>query len=238
MRPATARPASPAAAAAEGRTAAEGRPAAAAGRTAAAPAKCAGCDAPLDVAVICERCHTLVSSDNLGYFELLGLAPAFDVDVDDLRTRYLRTARLVHPDRLSGDDDGSAALRLSARVNRAYEVLADPALRAEYLLELAGGPSAAQDKGVAQDVLLETLDIREQIADALAAGDVAALRRWRDELAARHAAGLDRAAGLARRLPGDEPLRVELRMTLNGLKYITKMLQELSESPASATGGA
>lgn len=193
------------------------------------PVKCSSCNRPLDSPVFCSSCHALYPADEADYFTLLGMAQRYDLDLAELRRRYLQLARGLHPDRFdpARNSDAALSVRLSARLNRAHEVLADPVQRAEYVLERAGGPSAVEEKSVPPAVLAEALELREQLEEARAAGDEATIR----EIAVRVRAdcgAAQRAVGeLAAALPGTPELRRELRLRLNGLKYHQKLLEQL-----------
>lgn len=191
------------------------------------PAKCGACSRPLENPLFCAGCHTLYPAENADYFELLGVPRRYDVELDDLRRRYLAVAREVHPDRAQahGASAATLSLQLSARLNRAYAVLSDPLLRAEYLLESSGGRSAAEDRAVPAEVLAQTLLLREELEEAQAAEDAAAIERVRATAGGQLAALLDGIAELARRLPADESTRAVLRARLNAAKYYQKMIE-------------
>lgn len=196
----------------------------------AAPTKCAACNRPLELNLFCDGCHTLYPADRLNYFELLALPPQYDLDPAEVRRAYLNLARVTHPDRFPGApaEVAGLSLRLSAQINRAQQVLLDPVLRAEYMLELAGGSSAAQDKSVPPEVLSATLLLREEIDEARAAGDTAALAAIAARIRAERERRLASMAALARQLPGDEALRHALRVALNVLKYDERLSQAVS----------
>lgn len=181
--------------------------------------------------LFCANCHTLYPAEGLNHFELLGLEPAYDLDPAELRRRYLQCSREVHPDHHppQAADNGDAAavsLRTTARLNEAYRVLADPLLRAEYLLELLGGRSSADDKSVPQQVLTRTLMLREEIEEAREDGDEKALRELRERARSLRDEALTHVADLARRLPGSDETRRELRQRLNAVKYYQKLLEQ------------
>jgi molecular chaperone HscB len=181
----------------------------------------------MDSPLFCDHCRSLHPADGLSHFELLGFEPGFELEPAVLRQRYLEISRDVHPDHHGSGSDSAVSLRLSAQLNEAYRVLSDPLLRAEYLLELVGGKSAAQDKNVPQDVLTTALTLREQIADAKVAEDAAALATCQSRVREVYEATMARIVGLARQLPGDEQVRRDLRAALNSMKYYQKLMTEL-----------
>ncbi len=192
---------------------------------AATPARCGSCDCNMQSPLFCDGCHTLYPADTATHFELLGVPFKFDLDPAELRQKYLAISRGVHPDR-AGADNASLSLRASARLNDAYRVLGDPLMRADYLLELCGGRSSAGDKTVPQDVLNETLMLRDEIEDAKAAGDQAALDAARAQAKAAYERIFGNVAALASRLPGDDGLRRELRIALNSIRYYQRALAQ------------
>ena len=189
------------------------------------PAKCRSCNRPMDTPLFCSDCHTLHPADGSSYFELLGFEPAYDLDEGDLRRRYLQASREIHPDRHGSEaDDAALSVRVSAQLNEAFRVLGDPVLRAEYLLELVGGQPSSLDKSVPQEVLTQTLMLREEIEEARAAGDAATLAGCRQQAQRLHDESGQAAADLARQMPGDVALRKQLRQTLNTVRYYQKIL--------------
>lgn len=197
---------------------------------AAPPAACAACGRALDSPLLCSECGALQPVERLDSFALLGLPRSYHLDSADLRRRYLRLAALVHPDRFTAADATAAdqSMRTAAQLNRAFEVLADPLLRAECLLELAGGPTAAQDKRVPQEVLAETLMLREEIDDARAAGNATALSALRAQLQRQMSTRGEEIAALAARLPGGAAEQADLRLALNAARYYQRMLEQVT----------
>src|SRR6186997_3266137 len=102
------------------------------------------------------------------HFHRLGLPRRFVLDAGELERAYLTHSRAVHPDfHLTGSSgDLNASLELSAAVNEAYNTLRDPFTRAEHLLALEGGPTAAEQKQMPPAFLAEMLDAREEIESA------------------------------------------------------------------------
>ena len=166
------------------------------------------------------------------YFDRLGLPRRFAVDAGDLERAYLARSRAVHPDYHAGGSsaDAAASLELSAALNEAYNTLRDPLARADHLLTLLGGPSAAEDKGQDPAFLAEMMDIRERV-EAATPADAAAIR---GELSGREAdllAGVAAAFGRVEGLSADDPGRVKLlagvRRSLNALKTVRSLARTL-----------
>lgn len=193
-----------------------------------APAKCAACDRPLDSPLFCSSCRRLYPAEGLSFFDLLGLRPGYDLDLTELRRKYFAVVRDIHPDRMIAADPAAQRLcmRTSALINQAFEVLRDPLLRAEYLLELAGGKAATDDKQVPQSVLSEALMLREEIEEAKAADDRRALDGVRRQVQARFDTTREEIASLAQQLPSTQESRQDLRGKLNAIRYYRRLLEQ------------
>lgn len=186
----------------------------------------------MDSPVCCQACHTLYPLDpSETHFRLFGLPTRYDLDPADLHRRFLSISRQVHPDFFGGrqPEMQALALRLSARINEAYETLRDPVLRAEYLLEISGGKSSAECKSVPGCLLADIMMMREDVERARAAGDHAAIAAVKADVEARRAAALERIASLSRRLPEERSpaLLDELRREINGMKFLENFAAEL-----------
>lgn len=204
-----------------------------------APSRCASCDNPMDTPIACAVCGTLsqLPVRDFNCFEVFGLVPDYDLDLDALYERFLTLSRVIHPDVATQDKPAQReqALRLSAEFNRAYDTLRDPVTRAEYLLSLAGGPGPAEDKFVPAPLLGEVMMLREEIDEAQAGGDGATLQKLRQQIEAKREAGLGRIAELARKVgPTTPDTRKALRLELNVMKYWLNLLSHLPE-PVNAS---
>ncbi|MCP4251227.1 MAG: Fe-S protein assembly co-chaperone HscB [bacterium] len=193
------------------------------------PSKCLACHADLDTPVICAGCHTLYPVPQaFDYFDLLKLPRRFHLDLDELDKKFLSMSRSIHPDFFGGrsEEMRDLAVRLSAELNEACRVLRDPILRAGYLLENAGGASAAEDRNVPQSVLTEVMMLREELEEA--DGDAEALTAVKEQVVARRGETLDKIAELAddivRRSADDKNA---LRLLINSVKYYDKLLDEM-----------
>jgi molecular chaperone HscB len=197
----------------------------------AIPSKCSTCEALTQIPLSCDDCHQLLAQvQGADFFELFGLPPQYDLDPASLDQKYLTISRNIHPDKyaIAGPEMQAFALRASAAVNNAYAVLRDPVHRAEYMLESAGGPSATQNKQVPQDMLSEILMLREEIEEAKAGGDEAALAVMRRQLEARRDATQARISEHCRDLAAaSDETKTALRIELNALKFINNVLGHL-----------
>ncbi|RMF76569.1 MAG: Fe-S protein assembly co-chaperone HscB [Planctomycetota bacterium] len=192
---------------------------------------CTGCQAVMESPLVCSSCRRLFDSVDCNAFEAFGLPVAFDIDDDVLRARFLRLARQTHPDRFAAQTPGdrAAAERVNARLNEAYETLRRPASRAEYLLRLAGGPTADEERFVPPEVLNDALLLREEIDEARAAGDEDALAALREQVRMKYDAHAANIAELARKLPTDRDATLRpLRVALNSIRYYERMLEQLT----------
>jgi len=186
----------------------------------------------MDSPIACSTCGALsqMPADSFDSYELFGIKREYDIDPRALHHKYLCLSRVIHPDLASGEagQQRSQSLNLSAELNRAYDTLRDPVARAEYMLSLAGGPKSSENKTVPQELLGQVLGFREEIEDARASGDTAALQAVQQQLLGRRETALTRIAELARGLEtGDLQNRIRLREQLNTVKYWNNLLDQI-----------
>ena len=169
------------------------------------------------------------------HFHRLGLPRRFAVDSAELERAYLARSRAVHPDyHLAGSSaDLRASLELSAALNEAYNNIRDPFLRAEHLLALEGGPSAAEQKQVPPAFLAQMLDAREELEAAR--GNAAETERLErafgeqlDKLLTDAAAGFDRLAALPAGAAERANLLGTIRGQLNAARYVRGLIRDLN----------
>lgn len=172
------------------------------------------------------------------HFERLGLPRRFRLDAAAMERNYLRRSRAMHPDfhQLAAGAQRRASTELSAQLNDAYATLRDPFRRAEYLLQLEGGPTAAEAKATASEFLEEMLELRMQIAAAQTERDSHSealanlelkLAQRRDGLMAEVAATFERLEGLPAAAPERKGLLLTVRQLLNATKFIQGLLRDL-----------
>lgn len=113
-------------------------------------------------------------------FEVLGLQPAFDLDPAVLEQKLIEASLKWHPDRfaLAPEADRLAAEDQMAAINEAHDLLADPLLRAEFLLTAANqdlgadgqNPNLHADRNSDPMFLMEMMELREEVDSTAAKG--------------------------------------------------------------------
>ena len=201
------------------------------------PRKCLACDAKLTSPIVCQGCHKLYPMPtSVDYFELLGLERSYNIDPKLLGERFVSVSRHVHPDFFTGAGHEMSQLstRLSAELNEAVKVLKDPVLRAGYLLEISGGPSASDDRTVPPAVLAEAMLLREEIEQSTTDKNKQKLQELQESVEEKQNTVLAEIAELAGKLPGaDDEDKSRLRHALNSMRYyrnIQDMLWNACES--------
>lgn len=134
----------------------------------------------------CAKCGELAPSTQvLGFFDLLGEKPTFNVDLASLRERFLEAQRALHPDFQTPNESDGRREHWSALYNRAWECLKDPLCRATILYN-AMCPDVLGEEHVTEDDddddLLDTvLEARMALDDAEEAADVESVRLANEE---------------------------------------------------------
>lgn len=104
---------------------------------------------------------------SIDYFTLFNLTPAFAQDPRQIQSHFYALQQAAHPDNFV-DQPASAkqsATQYAALINDAYRILRDPFKRALYLLKLQGlDILGEQNTQLPQDILLEQLELREELA--------------------------------------------------------------------------
>jgi len=162
----------------------------------------------------------------MNHFERLGLPRRFSIDQAEIERQYLARSREVHPDHYqsAGGLEQRASLELSSALNEAYAILRDPFRRADYLLQLMGGPSAAQMKEIPPAFLEEMLELRMEIEEVKEQPESADFARMEKQISDRRTKMIEEIGTLFEREP--TPLN-ELRKGLNAVKYVQGLLRDL-----------
>ena len=160
------------------------------------------------------------------HFERLGIPHRFQVDPTVLEREYLVRSRALHPDyhQLSSSAEQTASVELSASLNEAYTTLKDPFTRTEYMLRLAGAPSASDLKEMPTEFLEEMLELRMEIGGLKP--DTPAVEAMEKQLSARSDQMLLEIGAILDGSPSLEQLNAA-RKVQNAAKYIRNLLRDL-----------
>lgn len=108
------------------------------------------------------------SLTSMTYFELFAITEGFQVDLGELKAKYLELQRAVHPDKFANASERERlmAVQKAAQINDAYGVLSKTDTRAQYLLELAGIELAHETQTLKDPMfLIQQMELRESLED-------------------------------------------------------------------------
>ena len=162
------------------------------------------------------------SSGGRDPFALLGLAPTFDVDLAALERAFFERSKQLHPDRAGGASAAErvAVLSQSRALNDAYQLIKRPVPRAEYLLAHAG-VTIGDNERLDPAFLMEILELREELAEARAAGNTALVGKLQAAMQARRN---DALGALSPLFAAGDLAAVKDRLIL--LRYVNRYLEE------------
>ena len=155
-------------------------------------------------------------------FALLGLVPAYEVDLAALERAFFERSKQLHPDRAAGATAAErvAVLSRSRALNDAYQLIKRPVPRAEYLLARAG-VTIGDNERLDPAFLMEILELREELANARAAGDTALVARLQGAMQARRKEALGALPAL---FAAGDLAAVKDRLIV--LRYVDRYLEE------------
>ena len=164
------------------------------------------------------------------YFEFFSLTPSFAMDEASLDDAFRAVQSSVHPDRFAsaGPAEKRYAMQLATMANEAHQTLRDPLSRARYLCELNDVAIGAEDNtSMPADFMMQQMQWRESLEEALAQRSASALHQLQTELdqeqASLHASLLrvlddqknfDAGAALVRRGMFMDRFRIELKQAV------------------------
>lgn len=151
-------------------------------------------------------------------FEILGLAPTFELSAQQVERAYLSRMAASHPDASGEEDEHAAAL------NEARSKLIDPERRALAVLARLGGPGP-EVRALPAGFLPEIMGVREEVEAELGRGDEAARQKWRGWAQSQRLEYAARVGGLLAQ--GDAGSLREARVQLNAWRYIERLAEQL-----------
>ena len=197
---------------------------------------CPRCGAELETPLACGECGALVSAaDDLSPFAILGIPLSMNVDEIAAKKRLRRFTRLVHPDffATAGTEEVALAETNNAKLNAAYDIVADPVRRADFLVSHLGGPSSKELEAMPQEFLMEVMEWNETLEDALPGSTE--LRTLERELENERERILDslRDALSPPSTSIDRDTLETQRKSLNALRYIDRALTRIADAQVS-----
>ena len=155
-------------------------------------------------------------------FALLGIAPGYDIDTAALERAFFERSKAAHPDRVAGAPAAErvAQLSRSRALNDAYQLLKKPVSRAEYLLARAG-VAIGDNERLEPAFLMEILELREELAEARAAGKLDRVGELQATMKARRA---DAIGVLPQLFAANDLAAIKHRLIV--LRYIHRYLEE------------
>jgi molecular chaperone HscB len=115
----------------------------------------------------------------MNYFDFYGLPETFSLNDADVKKKFYQLSKQYHPDFYANEDEAKQQeiLELSTLNNKAYQTLANPTKRLEYILRLHNLVSEGAKPQLPTDFLMEMMDINERIMEvdsALELGSITA----------------------------------------------------------------
>lgn len=168
------------------------------------------------------------------YFELFDISPSFEVDLQQLKTKYRQLQQHHHPDKnqqeQSNQDNGivsnnvanTTALLQSSQINQAYQTLSFADSRAAYLLKLNKQDNGLENSIGDMEFLQHALELREQLEEAQTTEQLASLRdevkQWLDSLSREFVLDLEEKDWL------------DARDTTRKLRFIQRVLLDIDKA--------
>lgn len=125
----------------------------------------------------CSSCNTVQppprlaqsKNDPVTYFSLFNLAQRFDINLKELEQTYKSYQMKLHPDKFftRSPQEREFSERYASEVNRAYNTLKRPNLRAQYILQLEGNAIEEGDsmESIDKEFLLDVMEVMEEVHD-------------------------------------------------------------------------
>jgi molecular chaperone HscB len=190
---------------------------------------------PGESVCVCADCGAIQPARaGQSYFEYLGVARVYDLDLRDLELKFKALSRKLHPDRFVSAEPAErlASLRRATDLNQAYRVLRDPVRRAEYILSLEGIDLSREDSGgvtVDPAFLMEILSLREGLLEAKLEGDLEKLGILTADVRGRAADAMSQVAAAFADFRGGagRPALERAGQALVSLRYFRRFLDEV-----------
>ena len=113
----------------------------------------------------------------MNYFDFYGLPETCSLNDADVKKKFYQLSKQYHPDFYANEDEAKQQeiLELSTLNNKAYQTLANPAKRLEYILRLHNLVSEGAKPQLPADFLIEMMDINERIMEVDSATELGSI---------------------------------------------------------------
>ncbi|XP_017753067.1 PREDICTED: iron-sulfur cluster co-chaperone protein HscB, mitochondrial [Eufriesea mexicana] len=138
-------------------------------RSSDSPLKCWNCNFVYKSDLFCSKCKVLQEPpENLTYFDIIGIAKSYDINISEIQKKYKELQKVLHPDKFSTKSEKEKQLSetLSTLVNEAYSTLLHPLKRGLYMLKLNDIMISEGTNNVDKEFLFEIMEKNEEVEDA------------------------------------------------------------------------
>ncbi|CAI5735165.1 unnamed protein product [Peronospora farinosa] len=132
----------------------------------------------------CKTCNAIqpISKNcHCDYFEMFQIPKNFNLELRTIEKTYWNLQKRLHPDLYGSKSEFEKELSAvnAAVINDAYKMLKTPNTRVKYLLTLHGIDALGETASTAVDpeLLMQTMEIRERIAEAPDVGELGKIRK-------------------------------------------------------------
>lgn len=122
----------------------------------------------------------------VNYFEFYGLPLSFHPDAGLVKQKFYALSKQYHPDFYINESEEKQAevLEMSTQNNKAYQVLADPQRRMQYILELKGLIEEGESYALPQSFLMDMMEVNEVLMELQFEPDASRLSSLKAEFSA------------------------------------------------------
>jgi molecular chaperone HscB len=108
-------------------------------------------------------------SEKPDYFTFYGFIPTVDLDLKELKKRYLQKSIQYHPDQVSAvkGENADECLRMAALNNDAYRTLKSFDSRVQHYVFILARAQPFNKKSLPSDFLMEMMELNESLEEAI-----------------------------------------------------------------------
>jgi molecular chaperone HscB len=120
----------------------------------------------------------------MNYFELFEIPASPTVDASLVKKKFYELSRKYHPDFFTNEteDEQTEALEKSSAINKAFKIFSNKDETIKYFLQLKGLLQEEEKYQLAQDFLMEMLEINEALMEAKMDEDSTAINHLKSQI--------------------------------------------------------